>query len=376
MLDTITVNAQEAKQHLLGFDFSKAVLICYFSICILLIINFLIKLFVVILAIQKIKSRVAIYNGVHYYDGKMAFSFFKFIALPQQLAHSDDADTIAMHERAHSRQWHTLDIMLADILCAVFWINPVAWMYRKSLKETHEYLADAAVKEQYCDIGRYQMLLLNNAVGTQMGLANCFNQSLTLKRLIMLTKKPSTRIKKCNATILIPITAILLLVFACNKNQENSEKSGLNETKPVIEESVIPDNTTDQSEQNLKEAQLKQQQYNEQKDKEKDIYTVVEQMPTYPGGEKAMIDFLITNLKYPQSAKDKGIEGVVYVQFVVLESGNVDQVQILKGTNPQLDEEALRVVNAMPKWNPGTEKGKAVKVKYNLPIKFALGDKK
>lgn len=403
MLDTITVNVQDAKQNLLGFDFSNALLIGYLSICILLIVNFLVKLFVVILAIQKIKSRIAINNGVYYYNGKMAFSFFKFIALPQQLSHSADAEAIVIHEKTHSRQWHTLDIILADILCAVFWINPFAWLYRKSLKETHEYLADAAVKEHYCDLDRYQMLLFNNAVGTQMGLANCFNHSLTLKRLIMLTQKSTSKLIGLKTLILLSVSAFLLVVLACNK-QPDSKTDYQNQAMQVVAENNIGQTKIDADEQkeiaqqqailaeqekakamlarteaeNQKALaeQQKQLAILEKNKAEQELFKQIDKMPSFPGGQSAMTNFLLKNIKYPAEAKEKGIQGKVFVQFVVLETGKIENVKVAQPVNELLDAEAIRVVKTMPDWIPGKSKGKAVKVNYSLPIIFALGDKK
>lgn len=105
-----------------------------------------------------------------------------------------------------------------------------------------------------------------------------------------------------------------------------------------------------------------------------DTYTVVEERPRFPGGDKAMIDYLIKNIKYPKKAKKNKIEGTVYVTFVVTETGKIDLVTVLKGIGYGCDDEALRVVSSMPEWYPGKQKGKAVKVQQNLPIKFELKD--
>lgn len=102
------------------------------------------------------------------------------------------------------------------------------------------------------------------------------------------------------------------------------------------------------------------------------VFTVVEDMPEYPGGFEAMSAFLAENIKYPEQAKKDKINGRVFVSFVVEKSGEVSNVKLLRGIGGGCDEEALRVVSNMPNWKPGTQKGKAVRVQYNLPIKFAL----
>lgn len=102
------------------------------------------------------------------------------------------------------------------------------------------------------------------------------------------------------------------------------------------------------------------------------VFDTVEQIPEYPGGMQAMIEFLQTNMKYPEDAAKQKVEGRVMVQFVVETDGSVSDVHVAKQVFPSLDAEAIRVVQAMPKWTPGKEKGKVVRVKYNLPIVFRM----
>lgn len=102
------------------------------------------------------------------------------------------------------------------------------------------------------------------------------------------------------------------------------------------------------------------------------VFDTVEQMPEYPGGMQALIEFLQTNMKYPDDAAKQKVEGRVMVQFVVETDGSVSDVHVAKQVFPSLDAEAIRVVQAMPKWTPGKEKGKVVRVKYNLPIVFRM----
>ncbi len=102
------------------------------------------------------------------------------------------------------------------------------------------------------------------------------------------------------------------------------------------------------------------------------VYDVVEQMPEFPGGMPAMIEFLQTNLNYPKDAKKQKVGGRVLVMFVVETDGSMSNVRVAKKIFPSLDAEALRVVKAMPKWNPGKEKGKPVRVNFAIPIVFSL----
>lgn len=102
------------------------------------------------------------------------------------------------------------------------------------------------------------------------------------------------------------------------------------------------------------------------------VFDTVEQMPEYPGGMQAMIEFLQANMKYPEDAAKQKVEGRVLVQFVVETDGSVTDVHVAKQVFPSLDAEAIRVVQAMPKWTPGKDKGRVVRVKYNLPIVFRM----
>lgn len=101
-------------------------------------------------------------------------------------------------------------------------------------------------------------------------------------------------------------------------------------------------------------------------------FTVVEQMPEFPGGDEDRVKYLHDNVKYPQTAREVGISGTVYVTFVVNRSGKISDVRILRGIGGGCDEEAVRVVKNMPSWKPGKQNGEAVPVQYNLPIKFTL----
>jgi TonB family protein len=100
------------------------------------------------------------------------------------------------------------------------------------------------------------------------------------------------------------------------------------------------------------------------------IFGVVEQMPSFPGGNKALMKFLDDNLRYPAEARAMGIQGRVVVTFVVERDGNIDSIKVIKKVSPELDREALRVIRLMPKWNPGKQNGKTVRTKYTIPVIF------
>ncbi len=107
-----------------------------------------------------------------------------------------------------------------------------------------------------------------------------------------------------------------------------------------------------------------------------EVMTVVEVMPEYPGGQEELFKYLGRNVAYPSNALDKGIQGTVYVTFVVMTDGTIDGARIMQGVHPDLDNEAMRVVRGMPGWKPGMIGGKAVRVQYVLPIRFTIQDRK
>lgn len=102
------------------------------------------------------------------------------------------------------------------------------------------------------------------------------------------------------------------------------------------------------------------------------VFDVVEHMPEYPGGMDSLMTFLMRTVKYPKEAMDKGIQGRVLVKFVVEKDGQVSEPEIVKSVFPALNEEALRVIRCMPKWKPGMQSGKVVRVFFTLPITFRL----
>ncbi|MFA5971091.1 MAG: energy transducer TonB [Lentimicrobiaceae bacterium] len=139
-------------------------------------------------------------------------------------------------------------------------------------------------------------------------------------------------------------------------NQDDLSKNTTNEAVSVTEEAPV-------------EAKVEVIEVPEEK---KEIFTIVEEMPSYPGGEAERNKFLADNIVYPQQATENGIQGTVYVSFVVDSKGNVTDVKILRGIGGGCDEEALRVVKMMPKWHPGKQNGKQVRVLFNMPIYFKL----
>jgi TonB family protein len=268
------------------------------------------------------------------------FSFFHTIFIDKKMLNDRQMDKIILHETIHIRQLHSLDIIFTETICILTWFNPVSWMIKSALKETHEYLADVGVSEQMPGSAEYFLLLIRNAVGVQPGLANNFNKSLTLKRLKMMKKPRSGRLSLLKALPVIPVVVLLLMTFSCS-NKADELKSQNSATSQKDDKTMAP----------------------------------VDKMPEFPGGQEAMTKFLLDNIKYPEAAKKNGIEGKVYVSFTITKSGKTDHIKILKKGNELLDTEAIRVVSVMPVWIPGKNKGTPVDVEITLPIYFKLAVK-
>ena len=110
----------------------------------------------------------------------------------------------------------------------------------------------------------------------------------------------------------------------------------------------------------------------EEDEEDAPVFFIVEDMPEFPGGEVELRKYIAKSVKYPVIAQENGIQGRVYISFVVSKKGEVTDVKVARGVDPNLDKEAIRVVKAMPKWKPGKQRGKAVKVSYTVPINFVL----
>ena len=393
------------------------------------------------------------------------FSWMKSIAVSKyDLEESGDA--VLTHERAHIRNRHSWDLLLAEGCIFFQWFNPAAWLLKQELQTVHEYEADEWVIENGIDAKTYQLLIIKKAVGARLySIANSFNHSSLKKRITMMIKKKSNPWARLKYAYVLPLAAVAVAAFARPevsnelaeisnakvndltsivkaeevKSVENSsdEKFKLSGTVveaerknvPVMGASILIKGTTmgtltdmdgkftlpvkkgdviqvsfvgyqtqsvvvkDESpltilmrddvqpmEEMVVVAQTPKEEVKYTKveveeteePQEKVIFQVVEEMPEFPGGMSEAMKFLAKNIKYPVAAQQAKIEGRVIVQFVVERDGSISDVHTLRGVNPDLDAEAIRVVSLMPKWKPGKQRGKAVAVKYTMPIMFRL----
>ena len=281
------------------------------------------------------------------------FSWRNCIVISRKDYESNGAMIIA-HEQAHVHHHHSFDLILAQLFCAVQWFNPAAWMLRRSLLEVHEFEADAQVLEDGFDGRRYQICLVRAALqGSFATTTNNFANCSTKKRILMMNRHSTNPWARLRVLIMLPAVA-LSVIFASACKQDAIEETNLQDNaetvnpKDVVYIEMEPEETHD------------------------DVFMVVEEMPEFPGGTMALLEYLRSNIKYPKECRDNNIQGRVLVSFIVGKDGKITNPEIVLGVDPALDAEAMKVVAAMPEWKPGTQNGEKVRVQYTIPINFRL----
>ena len=277
------------------------------------------------------------------------FCLFHYIVMSRD-DYANNRSFILTHEQEHIRLRHSIDLIILQIATIIQWFNPFVWLIGKNLKAIHEFEVDEAVLNKGIDATQYQQFLVVKAVGNRLQpFANNLNKESLKRRIIMMNQKRSNRWMMLKALFIIPVATLAVSVFASNTGV--STVTG----EAVRTANALP-TTNMQTQQSATKA-----------------YEVVEVMPKFKGGESAMMEFLMMNMKYPQAAVKAKQQGRAIVGFVVRKDGTVSDVQITKSAGyAVLDEEAMRVVKSMPAWEPGKQKGKPVNVKYNVPITFRL----
>jgi TonB family protein len=280
-------------------------------------------------------------------DDTAPYSFFNQIVVGTRGLSDDELRCILAHESLHVSRYHTADIICARLLCCGAWFNPFAWLMLRELRAVQEFQADAASIGS-CGREGYLHLLYRQATGTGYGhITNNF-LSINIKKRIVMMNKTKSRFGAWKALAALPVAAVLLMAGCQPANGEAVEQEEIPFEATNVDESAPLDANTDE------------------------VFKVVEVDPEFPGGEEALYKYLAENIKYPVMAKNNKVEGRVYITFVIEKDGTVSDAKVLRSVNEELDAEALRVINAMPKWKPGTQRGVPVRVQYNIPITFKL----
>lgn len=318
-------------------------------------------------------------------DGDMApFSWFNNIVISRSDYESGRRE-ILIHEMAHISHHHSLDILLCNVLLIFQWFNPAVWLLRRELRNIHEYEADEAVLASGANAAEYQLLLIRKAVGERLfSMANNLNHNSLKKRITMMLTKRSNPWNRVKVLLTVPVAAVAVVAFATPKAESLSRE--IEHESDAIVSSVVK-STSDKAALVAQGKTSGEETVNamgraddtfianeiqRMTSTDDDVYEVVEKMPAFPGGIAELMKYLSSNIKYPVEAHKAGIQGRVVVSFVVNKDGTVKDAKIVRSVDKSIDAEALRVISAMPKWQPGYQDGKAVSVRYTVPVTFRL----
>lgn len=394
------------------------------------------------------------------------FSFFHWIFIHPSSHTEEEFNEILTHEQTHARQWHSIDVIISELVCIFCWCNPFAWLMKREIRTNLEYMADARVLENGYDSKTYQYHLLGlSHQKAAVTIYNSFNVLPLKKRIKMMNKKRTKEIGRTKYLMFLPLAALLMIVSNIETVARTTKKIAVEVIEAVDPQTEQPapevqdPQVAPQPEQDTKTVTYKgkvvdkdgkpiqgvkilsvpnstptevttqadgsfefkaspkakllflyqdgnkkkgisftderlpkenktnwtivyNEKWNEvmQSDPgtpDNPIFEVVEHMPEFTGGGMpALMEYLSKNIKYPEAAMKKGIQGRGIVQFVVEKDGSITNVKILRGVDPKLDKEAVRVVSAMPKWKPGTQRGEAVRVRFTVPVMFRLTEDK
>lgn len=327
-----------------AFDWHQLAVWLYGGVALVLLLRVFWQVVVVCRLVQRCERATLHGTAVCLLTGDYSpFSFFRWIFVNPVNKTPSQVKQILTHEQTHVEQWHSVDALLAQLFVAAFWFNPVAWLMRLQVRNNLEYLADRAVISGGTDKKAYQYHLLAVAYRTNVAtITNKFNVLPLKKRIKMMNKQTSNPLARFKYLLFVPL-AIALLAMNSSVIRANVQKKVVKTTK-----------TTKKADASNK------------------VYEVVEQMPTFPGGDAALMKYLAENIKYPVSAQKAKEQGRVVVQFIVEKDGTVTGVKTVRSVTPALDAEAVRVIKAMPKWTPGKQGGQPVRVNYNVPVSFRL----
>lgn len=383
----------------------------YISIVVVLLVLFLTRIASLISLFRQSQHHIwKTYIIVESDKVKGIFSFFNFIFFnPIQYLNDTEKQEILRHEEVHIKRFHSLDMILIQLIGIIFWFNPLIRHYKKSLVQLHEFEADArAVKDH--DVDQYCHLLAKVALQSNgYILANHFTNSFTLKRIAMM-KTMRTKIKKWKVLAIATTLPLFFLAVAC-QDQITSEIADSTLTQvaefpPEVKADIAkweakqPGGKYNYVEGSTEEIREKISKYSTHailntytfhargvtgillKDisesdikNQEEVFMIVEESARPKEGIQKFYEQLSAQIQYPEEAKKRGIEGKVFIEFVVDKDGAITDPRVQQGVDESLNNEALRVVGLSQPWNPGRQRGKAVKQRMVLPITFSLGKK-
>jgi TonB family protein len=296
------------------------------------------------------------------------FSAMGYVFINQALA-GDETEEVIRHEMNHLKLNHYADIFLIELVKVLQWFNPAIYMFNRSLRAVHEYQADEGCLSAGISVVNYQNLLLNHIFRSRIFTpSNSFsNPSLIRKRITMMTRERSGAGASLKMLFVIPVVGMLMMIISSYRVSDGD----LSTVPPGSDKNphIVP---LISQYDDLKEPEQESLTPPPPPPPPSEVFVIVEEMPAYPGGDKAMMEFIYNNIVYPLEAKEKNIQGRVVLRFVVKYNGKVGDVQVIKGVDPLLNTEARRVIENLPEWKPGKQGGKPVNVWYSVPVTFQL----
>ncbi|HAA11689.1 MAG TPA: hypothetical protein DCE41_08320 [Cytophagales bacterium] len=268
-----------------------------------------------------------------------SFTFFRWIFLSDSISKEHaDYEVILKHEEAHVALRHTYDLLLFELFKVCFWWLPTAWFASREIRKIHEYQADAYALKT-CSYDRYSTILISSTLTIHgLGLASSFHDGSILNRLHAM-KQQTKNVSPWKLGALASLCALLVVALACTEDQAE-----VAEVDSVAEEAIG----------------------------EFTSFELVEEQPEPAGGTDAFYAYLASQIDYPQEARKLGIEGRVYLEFIVEKDGSLSNIQVMRGIWAGCDDEAKRILENAPAFNPGKQRGKAVRVQMRMPITFKL----
>jgi TonB family protein len=343
----------------------------------------------IVLAAKFIWQLVSLKKIINQPGASGAFSFFKSIRLGPNL---DSRDVIAAHEQVHASQWHTADVLLIEAITIINWFNPIVYFYRLGIKHIHEFIADKQAIKSGTNKTEYALLLLSQTLKTPAHqLVNpFFNHSLLKRRIIMLQKSRSKSKALLKYGLSAPLFILMLILSSATISRSRTVKLFNNKAEEVfltaassldsahkdssqIQAAELMEGTSDETSVKNEYTQKAPMDFDiVRTQKNEPVFTAVEKTPEFKGEITAFSNFLGQNLRYPEAMRKKNIQGKVYISFVVEKDGTLSNFHTLRGIGYGAEEESIRVLKLSPKWNPGYQNGRPVRVQFTIPISFTL----
>lgn len=312
-----------------------------------------------------------------------AYSFFKKISLGENVSQSA---VIAEHEAVHATQWHSVDVMIIEMVMIVNWFNPVVYLYRFAIKYIHEFIADRQVIERGTDKVDYALLLLSQTFETDTHnlVIPFYNHSLLKKRIKMLQKNKSHRIMLAKYGLSAPLFVLMMILSSATVKNSKAVNVISKKTEKVLQTPATDmiggnDNNGEIPAEN-KVVAGKPSAINTVVKANTDtlpdnrVFAVVEHIPEFPGGLQAFGRFLADNITYPAIDKANKVEGRVFASFIVEKDGSLSDIKAIRGPSETLKQAAVNALLKSPKWKPGVQNGHVVRVSFTVPVSFTLPD--